>query len=68
VTDPLVIAAQVDGVLLVVQAGKTPKAAVQKARNLLRTVDAKVLGAVITGAKPGNPGYYQAGAYLHGST
>jgi succinoglycan biosynthesis transport protein ExoP len=68
VTDPLVIAAQVDGVLLVVQAGKTPKAAVQKARNLLRTVDAKILGAVITGAKPANPGYYQAGAYLHGST
>jgi hypothetical protein len=52
----------------VVQAGKTSKAVLQKARNLLRTVDAKVLGAVITGAKPGHPGYYQAGAYLHGST
>ena len=66
VTDPLVIATQVDGVLLVVQAGKTSKAVAQKARNLLRTVDAKILGAVITGAKETNLGYYQAGAYLQG--
>jgi polysaccharide biosynthesis transport protein len=67
VTDPLVIATQVDGVLLVVQAGKTSKAVAQKARNLLRTVDAKILGAVITGAKETSLGYYQAGAYLQGT-
>ena len=66
VTDPLVIATQVDGVLLVVQGGKTSKAVVQKARNLLRTVDVKILGAVVTGAKQAKLGYYPAGAYLQG--
>src|SRR5207244_5496843 len=35
VTDALVIAPQVDGVLLVVQGGKTPKSVVQKDRNQL---------------------------------
>ena len=44
VTDALVVAAQVSGVVLVVHGGKTPKAAVQKARNLLMSVDAKILG------------------------
>jgi receptor protein-tyrosine kinase len=49
VTDASVISPQVDGVLLVVRA-TTATATVQKARNLLRNVDAKILGAVITSA------------------
>ena len=44
VTDALIISSQVNGVILVVHGGKTPKGAVQKARNLLRSVDAKILG------------------------
>jgi Mrp family chromosome partitioning ATPase len=65
VTDALVIAARVDGVVLVVQGGKTPKAVVQNARNLLRTVGAKVLGAFITQAdvRKVNLGYSYANAW-----
>jgi capsular exopolysaccharide synthesis family protein len=50
VTDALVISSQVNGVVLVVGA-KTPRAAVQKARNLLRSVEANVLGALVNNVK-----------------
>ncbi len=61
VTDVLPMARRVDGVLLVVQAGKTPKALVQKARNLLRSVDARIFGALMTQAKleESEYGHYQ---------
>jgi succinoglycan biosynthesis transport protein ExoP len=51
VTDAVVIASRVNGVILVVQGGKTPIAAVQKARNLLRSVDANVLGTLVNNVK-----------------
>jgi protein-tyrosine kinase len=51
VTDAVVISSRVNGVILVVHGGKTPKATVQKARNLLRSVDANVLGALINNVK-----------------
>jgi capsular exopolysaccharide synthesis family protein len=68
VTDALVISPQVDGVLLVVQGGKTPTAIVQKARNLLRSVDARILGALVNDLdmKKAQYGYYQGGYYSGG--
>ncbi len=47
VTDSLVISPRVNGVILVVQGGRTPKAAAQKARNLLKRADANVLGTLM---------------------
>jgi capsular exopolysaccharide synthesis family protein len=47
VTDALVIARQVDGVLLVVHGGKTPTTVVEKAKSLLKSIDARILGAIV---------------------
>ena len=49
-SDALVIAPQVDGVVLVV-GGRTSTALAQKGRNLLRSVDAKVLGVLVNNVK-----------------
>jgi Mrp family chromosome partitioning ATPase len=49
--DPLVIARQVDGVLMVVRAGKTPRDYLMKA---LQSINSnKVLGVVLNGADLG---------------
>lgn len=58
VTDPLVLAPEMDGVLLVVMAGKTPRQVVRRARSLLQTVEANVLGAVVNNAAEALPYYY----------
>lgn len=50
VTDALVISSQVDGVVLVVD-GRTPRDTAQKARNLLMSVDAKILGVLVNNVK-----------------
>jgi Mrp family chromosome partitioning ATPase len=63
VTDASVISPQVDGVLLVVNA-TTPTQIVQKARNLLRNVDAKVLGVVITGVTTEPSQHYYPAMYV----
>ncbi len=47
VTDPVVISAKVDGVVLVIQGGKTPRDAVRKAGDHLQAVGGKILGALI---------------------
>jgi capsular exopolysaccharide synthesis family protein len=48
VTDGAVAAAQADGTLFVVRYGRTKKAEVRRAVELLRAVDARVLGAVLS--------------------
>ena len=50
VTDALVIASQVNGVVLVVD-GRTPREKAQKARNLLMSVEAKILGVLVNNVK-----------------
>ena len=47
VADPLVISAKVDGVVLVIRGGKTPRDAVRKAGDHVRNVGGKILGALI---------------------
>lgn len=61
VTDAALLAAQVDGVLLLVRAGATPKEHVVRARELLQRVNARVLGAALTNAPRDSvlTGYYR---------
>lgn len=51
VSDAAVLAARVDGVILVVQAEKTKREHVQRAKTLLERVNAHLVGAVLTDAK-----------------
>jgi capsular exopolysaccharide synthesis family protein len=56
-TDACVLSAQVDGVILVVQAHRTPRQVVEHAQNLLKHVHAKILGFVLTQTEPYIPKY-----------
>ncbi|NWF75700.1 MAG: polysaccharide biosynthesis tyrosine autokinase [Nitrospirae bacterium] len=47
ISDPLIISQSVDGVVMVVRSGKTPKEAAHEARRLLLGVNAKILGVVL---------------------
>jgi len=51
VTDAVVLAAKVDGVLLVVQAGRTRREHVEKAKALLDKVNARVVGCILTNVR-----------------
>lgn len=62
VADPGILAAQADGVLLVVRAGKTQRKTVTQAQALLAQMKAKVLGCVLTHVEYYLPGYYR---YYH---
>jgi len=62
VADPGIIAAQSDGVLLVVRAGRTQRKTVQQAQELLKRVKANLLGCVLTHVEYYLPGYYR---YYH---
>jgi capsular exopolysaccharide synthesis family protein len=49
--DSTAVAARVDGVLLVVHVSRTPRPEAQRARDLLATVGASVLGVVVNGVR-----------------
>lgn len=51
VTDAAVLAAKVDGVLLVIQAGRTKREHVEKAKALLDKVNARIVGSVLTNVR-----------------
>jgi non-specific protein-tyrosine kinase len=59
VTDAAVLSTKVDGVLLVVSAGRTRREQAHRARELLGNVNARILGVVMTNvrAAPGVYGY-----------
>ncbi len=57
VADPSILAAQADGVLLVVRAGKTQRKTVLAAQELLRKSKANVIGSVLTHVEYYLPGY-----------
>lgn len=48
VTDPGIVGAMADGVLLVIQAGRTQRGIVKRATELLQQAHAKILGPVLT--------------------
>lgn len=62
ITDALVLATQVDGLLLVVRAGKTPKALVRKATDRVLRVGGKILGVLVNAVdlRRSEYGYYHS--------
>lgn len=52
VTDAAVLSSRVDGVLLVVSAGKTKRESARQARSQLEKINARVIGAVLNNVKP----------------
>ncbi len=60
VTDAQVLSTQVDGVILVIHAGRTNKATAVKAKQLLEKVHARVLGVVLNDPKKGATRYHQS--------
>ena len=62
-TDAVILSVQVDGVLLVVRSGETPKEAFTRTRDLLFSVKCRVLGVVLNAVDPGAPDYYYSYRY-----
>ena len=70
VTDPVILSTRVDGVILVVQAGRSTRDLLRRARNELLQVGAKVFGVVLNnldmrreGYGPNDSSYYNYGGY-----
>lgn len=63
VSDPSILASQGDGVLLVLDAQKTRKAALRQSRRSLEAVGAKVFGTVMSNVGGSTGGYYSRQAY-----
>lgn len=57
-SDPVILATQADGVLLVLDSQSTRRAALREAVRNLETVGAKVLGTIMNNVKVTKPGYY----------
>lgn len=58
VTDAVLMSPQTDGVLIVLDAGRTKKAQLAQVNELLQEVGAKVIGAVLNRLSPRGDGYY----------
>lgn len=65
VTDPLIIASRMDGVVLVLQVGQTRKAAVKHAQELLLRARARVIGVVFNRVQQRKNGYYYYHNYYY---
>ncbi len=59
VSDALLLAMQVDGVILVVRAGQTAKGALRRCREQFQRIGARVIGAVLNGAQARPGGYFR---------
>jgi capsular exopolysaccharide synthesis family protein len=59
VTDPCVVSSRMDGVLLAVRLGKNERPAAERAREILYSLQANVLGVIVNGVGegPGDYGY-----------
>jgi capsular exopolysaccharide synthesis family protein len=58
VSDPIMLVPEVDGVILVVMAGVTPRELVMRARDVLLDVDANILGVIVNNHAEVLPYYY----------
>jgi len=58
VSDPMLIASEVDGVILVLLAGKTPRNVALRAKNILLDANANLLGVVVNNLSEVLPYYY----------
>ena len=57
VTDPVILSSMVDGVIMVVHGGKSPRTVVQRARQELLGVGAKIFGVVLNNVDLNRDGY-----------
>ncbi len=68
-TDGVLIASMVDGVILVVHAGKSSRQVVRRSRQLLQEIGAKVFGVVLNNVNLNTKdNYYYYQSYYHRST
>ncbi|MDQ7051594.1 MAG: CpsD/CapB family tyrosine-protein kinase [candidate division KSB1 bacterium] len=58
VTDALILAPEMDGALMVVKAGQTPKEVVRRAVELMRNTGVNILGVIVNNMKEVLPYYY----------
>ena len=58
VSDPMLISSVVDGVIMVLLAGRTPTKVAQRAKNILLDADANLLGIVVNNLSEVLPYYY----------
>ncbi len=58
VTDALILAPEMDGALVVIKAGQTPKEVVRRAVDLMRNTGLNILGVIINNMKGVLPYYY----------
>lgn len=63
VTDGVLLAAQVDGVIMVVHGGHATRELVRRTRQLLRGVGARIFGVVLNNVKQGDDDYYYRSYY-----
>lgn len=66
VTDAVILATQMDGVLQVVRAGITRIDMIQRCKTLLERIEVHILGPVLNGVRASDLGYY-ANYYYYGS-
>jgi capsular exopolysaccharide synthesis family protein len=66
VTDALVVSRLVDAMLLVVTSRRSTKRSVHRAIELLRQVDAPLIGTVLNQVRAGSGGYLYEGGYGYG--
>jgi succinoglycan biosynthesis transport protein ExoP len=62
-TDAVILSTVVDGVLVVVRSGSTPKEAVTRTRDLLVSVKCRILGVVLNAVDASSPDYYYSYRY-----
>jgi succinoglycan biosynthesis transport protein ExoP len=62
-TDAVIVSSLVDGVLLVVRSGSTPKEAFVRARDLLGGVRSRMLGVLLNAVDTNSPDYYYSYKY-----
>jgi succinoglycan biosynthesis transport protein ExoP len=67
VTDPAILSTLVDGVILVVQAGRSTREIVRRAKQDLRSVGARIFGVVLNNVDLKREGYYDYYYYRYHS-
>jgi capsular exopolysaccharide synthesis family protein len=67
-TDGVLIASMVDGVILVVHAGRSSKQVIRRCRQMLQEIGAKIFGVVLNNVNVNNKdNYYYYQSYYHHS-
>jgi capsular exopolysaccharide synthesis family protein len=67
VPDSLILSRQVDGVILVLKAGSTPREVAKRAYELLKNAKGDSIGIILNNMKKALPYYYNYGYYGYGS-